>query len=157
MRPTISRLKLLIPACALAGALALAPAADAGKKTKTHKLTGSVQGDPNSKVTMKVKVKKGEPKKVKSFGWEGLNGFCDGTFVGEQSGTLSASAGLASLNDFRVFAPYDQAAQPGDVADISGFVKKKGKKVVDGLIAISFNNGFCTAPPLGSRSFTATR
>ena len=83
MSSRISAVKRLIPACALAGALALAPAADAGKKkSKTHKLTGSVQGDANSKLTMKVKVKRGDPKKIKDFTWQNLDGYCDGTFVG---------------------------------------------------------------------------
>jgi hypothetical protein len=159
MRPTISKLKLLIPACALIGALALAPGADAGKKTKTHKLAGSVEGDANSKVTMKVKVKNRKPKKVKSFAWENLDGFCSGAPAGEQSGTLSQSTGLAALNSFRVFGPYDQATSVGDVVDISGFVRRRGKKIADGLISVSFKDGFCSAPvpSPGSGSFTATK
>src|SRR5918994_4377099 len=101
MDSMISTMKRLIPVCALAGALALAPAADAGKKkTKTHKLTGSVVGDANSKLTMKVKVKNGDPKKVKNFTWENLDGYCTGSPAPEQSGTLSQSTGPAALNDF---------------------------------------------------------
>jgi len=165
MRSAIPTMKCLIPVCALIGGLALAPAADAGKKTKTHKLSGSVEGDPNSRVSMKVKVKKGTPKKVKDFAWENLDGYCDlddtvgaETFVGEQSGSLSTSVS-AFPSPFRVFAPYDQATAPEEVADISGTVKKKGKKVDQGLIAIAFNHGSttCTAPRLGSRDFTASK
>ncbi|HSJ16465.1 MAG TPA: hypothetical protein VK920_00050 [Solirubrobacterales bacterium] len=107
---------------------------------------------------MKVKVKNRKPKKVKDFGWEGLDGFCSGQPAAEQSGTLSQSTGLAALNSFRIFAPYDQAASVGDVVDISGFVKRRGKKV-EGLISVSFDDGFCSAPvpSPGSGSFTATK
>jgi hypothetical protein len=159
MRPTIVTIKRMIPACVLAGALVLAPVADAGKKkTKTHKLTGSVAGDANSKLTMKVKVKNRKPKKVKSFTWENLDGYCSGTPAAEQSGTLSQSTGLAAVNDFRVFGPYDQATSVGDVADISGFVRKKGKKIANGLISVAFNDGFCSSPvPFGNGSFTASK
>jgi hypothetical protein len=155
MESTISTMKRLIPACALVGALVL-PAVAAGK---TNNLQGTVVGDPNGTVSMQVKVKKGKAKKVKGFAWQGLDGFCDGNFVGEQSGTLSQSTGLAALNSFRVFGPYDQAGSAGDVADISGFVRQNGKKVVDGLISVGFNNGFCSAPvpSPGSGSFTATK
>ena len=159
MRPTISTMKRLIPACVLAGALALAPAADAGKKNKTHKLTGSVAGDANSKLTMKVKVKKGDPKKVKKFTWENLDGYCDGTFVGEQSGSYSGSTPVLGFGDFKLFTPYDQSTSAEEVVDIFGLVRKKGKRVKDGLIAVYFNFGSitCSAPPLGSRDFTATK
>jgi len=137
---------------ALVAALAL-PAAALGK---THKLSGTVGGDPASTVSMKVVVKKGNPKKVKAFAWSGLNGFCSGVPAGEQSGTTGLKTS-AFPSPFRVFGSYDGAGGPGDVVDISGTVKKKGKKVVDGLIVVSFNDGFCSAPPLPSRSFTATK
>ena len=105
---------------------------------------------------MKVVVKKGDAKKVKGFAWSGLDGYCDGAFAGEQSGTTELRTG-AFPSPFRIFGPYDQATAPGDVVDISGTVKKKGKKVVDGLIAVYFDNCFCSAPPLAQRSFTATK
>jgi hypothetical protein len=149
---TILTLKRSIPALALVGALVV-PATAAGK---THKLSGPVEGDANATVSMKVVVKKGKPKKVKGFAWQGLDGFCDDTFAGEQTGTTSLKTGPFP-SPFRIFGPYDQATSPGDVVDISGTVKQKGKKVIDGLIAVSFNNGFCTAPPLERRSFTATK
>ena len=160
MRSAISTMKRLIPACALVGALVLAPVADAGKKkTKTHKLTGSVVGDANSKLTMKVKVRKGDPKKIKDFTWENLDGYCDGTFVGEQSGSYSGSAPILGVGDFLAFGPYDQSSAPEEVAQIHGFVKKKGKKVTNGIIAVYFNFGSttCGAPPLEARDFTASK
>lgn len=152
MKLTDSTMKRLIPACALVGALVL-PAAAVGK---TNNLQGTVAGDPNGTVSMQVTVKNGKAKKVKGFAWQGLDGFCDGNFAGEQSGTFSGSTG-AFPSPFRVFGPYDQAGSAGDVVDISGTVKKKGTQVVNGLIVVYFNGGFCSAPPLGLRSFTATK
>ena len=147
-----STIKRLIPTCALVGALVLSATAGG----KTHKLSGTVGGDTNAKVSMKVVVKKGKAKRVKAFAWEGLDGYCDGTFVGEQAGTASLST-KAFPSPFRVFGPFDQAGSAADVVDISGTVKASGKKVVKGLIAVHFNGGFCSAPPLNSRSFTATK
>ncbi|MGH2962977.1 MAG: hypothetical protein ACRDL3_12410 [Solirubrobacterales bacterium] len=145
-------MKGLFTICALVGALAVAPAAVA----KTHNLSGPVEGDANARISMKVVVKKGQPKKVKAFAWQGLDGFCDDSFVGEQTGTTSLKT-KPFPSPFRIFGSYDQAASPGDTVDISGTVKRKGKKIVRGLIAVSFDGGFCTAPPPERRSFTATK
>jgi hypothetical protein len=144
----ISKAKRAVPVLVCAGALVVPAAATA----KAHKLSGQVGGDPNATVSMKVVVKKGDAKKVKAFAWSGLDGSCGG----EQSGTTSLTT-KAFPSPFRIFGPYQGATDPGDTVDIPGSVKKKGKKVVGGLIAVYYDGGFCTAPPLGQRDFTATK
>jgi hypothetical protein len=149
----ILNVRWTVLAVVLVGGLVLPSGAMAAKK-KVYELEGSVKGDTNSVVSMKTVVKKGKSPKVKDFAWSGLDGFCDGVASGEQSGSFKTTE--VATDDFRVFGPYDQALTDADVVDISGFVKKKGKKVTNGLIAVYFNDGLCSAPPLGSREFTAS-
>lgn len=140
-------MKLLISLCALVGVLA-GPSASEGK---TYRLKGTVGGDSNGTVSMRVVVKKGEPRVVKAFAWQGLDGFCDDTFAGEQSGSLSRSARVLFRGNFRMATSFADKA-----ISITGVVRNKGRKV-RGTIELYFNNGFCNAPPLGRRTFTATR
>jgi len=90
---------------------------------------------------------------VKDFAWQGLDGFCDDTFAGEKSGALSGVANSTRV-DFGGFFR-TATSTPAESVDISGTVKRRGKKIVNGSIVVY--NGFCSAPPLGSRGFTATK
>jgi hypothetical protein len=142
-----SVIKVLIPACLLLGALILPSAAPA----KVHSLTGTVGSDQTATVSMRVVVKNGKPVKLKAFSWAGLDGFCDTTPAGEQSGSLLGSAKVLFGGNFR------KAVTSGTYSvNIFGKLKQKGKKVA-GTIEVFFNNGLCKAPPLGQRNFVATK
>jgi hypothetical protein len=89
-----TRIKLIGCVCALVGVLLLPATAVAGKEVRT--LKGGLVGDENSKLSLKVVLKNGKPKRVKGLKFENLDAYCSllgGAYVGELSGTGGKNLG----------------------------------------------------------------
>ena len=97
MKRAISSITLSISVLALVGAL-LVPATATGA---VYRLKGSVKGDANGTVSLKVVVKRGKPQRLKAVTYRKLDGFCDQddsvgyeTPAGERSGSFGGSTSI---------------------------------------------------------------
>jgi hypothetical protein len=138
----LSPVKYLVLPLALLGVLLVPATASAVE----YKLKGTVKGDANGVVSMKVVVKKGQLQKIRAFTYSKLDGFCDQdesvgyeTPAGERSG---AFGGSTTIRFGGAFMDVRYGANPQRVG-IFGTVKQKGKKVT-GTVEVYFDR-FCKA------------
>jgi hypothetical protein len=143
----------------VAAALVLLPAGADAAKTKSHKLEGRMVGDPNSRVSMTVVTRRGDPKRVKRLRYRNLDTFCDlddevgfETPVGDRSGSAGRNIGpgVELDNSFRwVSFPEDPPRQ----VNVVGKVKRRGKKVTGTIEVLDNEAPVCQA----EGRFTATK
>jgi hypothetical protein len=146
MRRTRIAAATVMVAAGLIGAVAVPAAAG-----KTHTLTGAFDGEPGSSVSMKVKVKHGKPKFVKSFKFSGLPVSCaipdpsdpNPTVIGEVPGKIRVKAGTKPRRYKK------QTSDAGVDISVSGELRKKGKLSTGEVSFSSFGGGFnpCTGGP----------
>jgi hypothetical protein len=139
------RIKLAV--CGLVGALLLAATAPADIQART--LKGTVVGDENSAVSIKVVLKNGKPKRLKGLTYENLDAYCDpdGSFgpqapeyVGEVSGSAGRNRG-PRIEVGGYFDWFSYPESPSRQVTFAGRLKNGGKKAV-GNIGV-FNNESC--------------
>lgn len=136
--------------------LVLAAGAE-GAKT-THKLTGKMVDkangsvDPNSKVSVKVVVKNGEPRRLKALRFDNLNGYCrdvaDGPLyqTGEFSGVggKNLSPRIENNGIFNWFSYPPDPPNPPRRVEFFGKIKKQGKRIDATLNVYNNASGQCS-------------
>jgi hypothetical protein len=138
---------------AIVAALLLAVPASASAAKATHKLTGKMVDeansttDANSKVSVKVVVKNGEPKRLKALKFDNLNGYCrdemDGPlyFVNEFSGRGGRNLNRRiEINN--IFNWFSNPETPSRRVEFYGKIKNSGKRITATLNV--FNNTECS-------------
>ena len=134
---------------ALSAALLLPATAPAA----VYKLKGKVKGDADGRVTMKVVVTRGDPKRIKAFRYRNVDGACDqDESVGYETPTGARSGafgGSTSIGFGGAFMDVRYGPNPQRVG-IFGKVRQKGKRVV-GTLEVYFDD-YCKA----GGSFVAT-
>lgn len=103
---------------AFAGAVSIADAKKKKSKTKTYKLVGHIVGQPDSKVTLKDKVKKGKVRSVKSLSLANLKTQC----VSQGPTVPGPTISKVSLGKFKV----TKTKSAGKTRYVFGASKTKG-------------------------------
>jgi hypothetical protein len=140
-------IRTLVVACVLVVALAVPALAPAAKK-KTYSLSGPATGDANGKVSLKVVVKNGKPKKIKGLAYENLDAFCrvdESTMVpaGEFTGSAGTNLNPPGIEPGRLMQWFSYPENPSRQVTMNGKVSANGK-TAKGTIGV-FNNEECGA------------
>lgn len=147
-------------AAVILASVAAAPPATA----ETRTLTGSISGNPGSKLIIKVQRVGGDPFRIKSFAFKRVAFTCFGATPG---GRISGTVGPMRVNkEANPFNPRtkanvyssddDQTTIDGEIGVfITAIVNRKATRT-SGNLGISFGDGCSAAPDTGFSRFTAT-